>query len=175
MEDLHIKDAKYEDLISFFHMERASHANGYVGNYALEKHQEEFAKPSVFYKSIYQREKHLVGFIILVLDPDGESLEFRRIVASEPGSGIGSYTMKMLPKLCHDLGRKRIWLDVYEHNTRARHVYEKGGFVKFGEEQRGERTLLLYHRAVCRRDGAGGRYLGQDDTQLDASKEGEHR
>lgn len=109
-----------------------------------ERHQEEFAKPSVVYKSIRHGER-LVGFVILVLDPDGVSVEFRRVVVSEPNRGIGKRAIELVRDICRqELGRTRIWLDVFESNERAKHVYEQAGYSGFGASKHQGRVLLLY-------------------------------
>jgi hypothetical protein len=61
-------------------------ARHFVIPYSLDRHHTEFGKPGVLYKSIL-RDGQLIGFLILVLDPDGRSVEFRRIVVTEPGFG----------------------------------------------------------------------------------------
>jgi RimJ/RimL family protein N-acetyltransferase len=118
-------------------------AREFILPYSLEQHQTEFAKESVRYLSIDVGEK-LAGFFILALD-DGRSVEFRRIVIAEPGRGLGSMALKLVETYCTEtLKRNRIWLDVFESNGRARHVYEKYGFTSFGNKTHGDRTLVLY-------------------------------
>ena len=146
--ELQIKDARYSELESFYEMERELDIAKFVGQFSLERHQEEFAKDSVRYKSIYNAEQRLIGFLILILDPDGQSIELKRIVISERGNGFGGQVLSLMPKLCRSLGRRRIWLDVFDYNERARHVYERAGFTPFGTRPLGEKTLCLYDLQV---------------------------
>ncbi|ABW31467.1 GNAT family N-acetyltransferase [Acaryochloris marina] len=120
----------------------------FVIPYSLQKHQVEFAKPDVIYKSIWWNEE-LIGFFILVLDPDGQSVEFRRIIVSKPEQGLGTIVVRSVDNICSsELGRSRVWLDVFESNERARHVYEKCGYQLFGETQHEGRNLFLYEKTV---------------------------
>ena len=138
-----LRKTKIEELSAICQMEQGE-ARDFVISYSLEKHTDEFRKPSVLYKSILQGAQ-LVGFVVLALDPDGRSLEFRRIVVSEPGRGIGKRVVAMVKDLCSsELGRERVWLDVFETNARARRVYESSGYKRFGTSEHDGRTLIRY-------------------------------
>lgn len=142
-ETITLRDTKVEELPAICEMEQGE-ARNFIILYSLERHREEFGRPAVVYKSICRADR-LIGFIMLVLDPDGQSVEFRRIVVSEPGRGIGKRAIGMVRHLCRsELGRARLWLDVFETNERARHVYEKSGYRPFGASEHEGRTLLLY-------------------------------
>lgn len=140
------RDTAFTELSAISEMEQGK-ARDFIIPYSLERHQEEFNTPTVVYKSIV-RDDRLIGFIILSLDPDGQSVEFRRIVISEPGRGYGKRAVKMVQELCRTaFGRHRVWLDVFETNERARHVYEKCGYHQVGKSEHGGRTLLIYETA----------------------------
>ena len=142
-ETITLHDTRADELRAVYDMEQGE-ARSFIVPYTLERHQEEFAKPAVTYKSI-RRGEEVVGFVILALDPDGVSIEFRRIVVSVPGHGIGKAAVELVRELCKwELGRERVWLDVFESNERARHVYEKCGYSRFGSADHGGRLLLLY-------------------------------
>jgi RimJ/RimL family protein N-acetyltransferase len=142
-----IKNTARDDLVSIFEIEQGE-ARQFIQSYTLDRHQVEFAKPEVKYKSIWWGEE-LVGFLILVLDLDGRSVEFRRVVISKPGSGYGKIVIKELDEICrNELGRSRIWLDVFKYNERARHVYEKCGYSQFGKSTFEGKPLLLYEKLL---------------------------
>jgi RimJ/RimL family protein N-acetyltransferase len=46
------------------------------------------------------------------------------------------------------MGRRRIWLDVFEHNARGRHVYEKLGYRRFDSGELDGKPLLLYEKQL---------------------------
>jgi RimJ/RimL family protein N-acetyltransferase len=75
-----------------------------------------------------------VGYIILAgLADANQSIEFRRIVVTEKGKGYGKEALRLVKKLAfEELKAHRLWLDVKEHNVRARHLYESEGFVAEG-------------------------------------------
>jgi hypothetical protein len=56
--------------------------------------QQELRFPDVVYKSVWKNNK-LTGFLILALDPDGQSVEFHRIVISRPGEGYGKQVVRI--------------------------------------------------------------------------------
>jgi RimJ/RimL family protein N-acetyltransferase len=128
-------------------MERGK-ARSFILPYSFDRHQAEFTKPEVVYKSIWRGDQH-IGFLILVLDLDAPSVEFRRIVVTEPGCGYGKKVVRMVDEICRDeLSRGRVWLDVFETNERARNVYEQCGYRRFGKPEHQGRTLLLYEKAI---------------------------
>lgn len=75
-----------------------------------------------------------VGYILLAgLTSEHQSIEFRRIVVTEKGKGYGREAFRLVKEIAFkQLLAHRLWLDVKEHNARARHVYESEGFVVEG-------------------------------------------
>ena len=71
-----------------------------------------------------------IGFVILAgLQGEHRSIEFMRIVVTEKGHGYGRAAVRAIKRHAFEtLSAHRLWLDVKEHNTRARAVYEKEGF-----------------------------------------------
>ena len=54
-----------------------------------------------------------------------------------------------MEKFCtEELNAKRIWLDVFEHNKRGLHVYQKLGYSKFKEKQYEGKNLLFYEKSI---------------------------
>jgi RimJ/RimL family protein N-acetyltransferase len=75
-----------------------------------------------------------VGFVILrgLTSPD-RNIELKRIALTETDKGYGRHVLRLIARLAFGtLGAHRLWLDVYEHNARARHVYTTQGFVVEG-------------------------------------------
>jgi GNAT superfamily N-acetyltransferase len=104
----------------------------FVIPYSLERHQAECARDEVAYLSVYDREE-FVGYVILVLDPDGRSVEFRRIAVVKPGMRHGTSAMAMVHAYCRDrLNRARVWLDVFADNDRAIRLYAASGYQPYG-------------------------------------------
>jgi RimJ/RimL family protein N-acetyltransferase len=68
-------------------------------------------------------------------------VELRRIVVTRPGRGIGTHALRWT--ITHAFGERnahRISLDVVEANDRARHLYERCGFIHEGTQRDGYRS-----------------------------------
>ena len=145
--ELLVRDTKREELELICSMEQGE-ARNFIIPFSLERHRSEFAKSGVVYKSVWS-DGQLIGFVILVLEQDARNVEFRRIVVSKPGFGYGKRVVRLVDQICrNEFGRARVWLDVFETNQRARHVYEQCGYQQFGKSEHEGRTLLLYEKAV---------------------------
>lgn len=75
-----------------------------------------------------------IGYAILrgLGSPD-RSIEFTRLTISEKGKGYGREALRLVKRHAFErLGAHRLWLDVMEHNPRARHLYASEGFVHEG-------------------------------------------
>lgn len=79
-------------------------------------------------------ESALIGFLLLAGRASAhQSVEFRRIVIAEKGKGYGKEALKLVKQLVFEQWQAhRLWLDVFDHNQRARQVYASEGFVEEG-------------------------------------------
>ena len=67
------------------------------------------------------------------LDADNRSCSFRiGLRAAFQGRGLGSEATRLIVGHAFTIGLHRVELEVYAFNPRARHVYEKAGFVYEG-------------------------------------------
>lgn len=85
-----------------------------------------------------------VGFMMLDTDDDG-SLYLWRIMFPEEhcNKGYGTAAIELLCTLMKESGKyTELSLGVSPANVRARHVYEKLGFVATGEIEHGEETMV---------------------------------
>ena len=137
------------ELSEFAGMETAPDTGEYILAYDAARHRAEFERDDIVYLSIC-RQKELVGFFILALDPDPDSVELRRIVVAERGQGIAQAAIPLMENYCRDvLGRGRVWLDVFDFNQRGRHVYEKLGYRYFDRGDLDGKTLLFFDKAIA--------------------------
>jgi RimJ/RimL family protein N-acetyltransferase len=119
------------ELPRFTTFEQEEGAAPFVNTSSPEEHARLCARDDVTYLSI-DREGELDGFVLLVLDPDGTSVELRRIVVVKRNRGTGQAALAAAERYCADrLGRRRVWLDVAPFNARAKHVYAKLGYRPF--------------------------------------------
>ena len=82
----------------------------------------------------------LVGEVVLnEYDADARSCNLRCLVGPEGrGRGLGTEALALLVGHAFDvLGLQRLTLEVFEFNPRARHVYERLGFVVTGTREDG--------------------------------------
>lgn len=109
--------------------------NEFVEQYSKNEHFKIIENPNFLHLTIKHREsKRLIGYIIVagVLNKN-KSLEFRRIVINEKGKGFGREAVQLLKKVCfEELQFHKLWLDVYDSNTRAIKLYESESFKKEG-------------------------------------------
>ena len=144
-----IDDTRQEEVPAIVAMESHDDAAEFVTQFPAERHRRDLRDPGVVYKSVYDESRALIGFIILVLDPDGSSVELRRIVVKPKGKGYGQRAMALIDHVCRDeIGRRRIWLDVFEFNPRAMRTYELSGYRQFGTGELDGKRLLLYEKFV---------------------------
>jgi RimJ/RimL family protein N-acetyltransferase len=79
-----------------------------------------------------------IGEVVLnELDEDNRSVSFRIVLAAHAyGKGYGTEATRLAVRYAfEDAGLHRVHLEVFEHNPRARHVYEKCGFRVEGEHR----------------------------------------
>lgn len=76
----------------------------------------------------------MAGFAILRgLTSPHRSIRLQRIAVAKPGKGLGRLMLAgVLECVFLELKAHRLWLDVFEANTRAQHVYESLGFQREG-------------------------------------------
>jgi len=74
------------------------------------------------------------GYVILRgLSEDSRSIELKRVVVATPGRGVGRRILTEILRIAfRELGAHRLFLDVFEDNARARHLYESLGFKQEG-------------------------------------------
>jgi diamine N-acetyltransferase len=141
-----IERASSKDVPAFVAMEQGVDAREFIMPYSREEHLEKMADPGLIYLRILN-EGILVGFFILSVDAGQNSVEFRRIVVATKCAGIGQTAIGLMERFCRTtLGCTRIWLDVFEHNARGLHIYEKLGYQRCGQQTHGSSLLLLYEK-----------------------------
>ena len=132
----------------FAQLEQAPDTKQFVLPYSETEHTRNILSSTFVYLRILDAGE-LVGFFILVLDSEPNSVEFRRVVVSDKGKGVGQSAITAMEQFCRtQLQRTRVWLDVFEYNNRGRHIYEKLGYERYGESDHEGRRLLLYQKRL---------------------------
>ena len=143
-----IQESSEEDLNLFSSWENLDGIKEFICSYSIERHKEEFEKEDVIYLKIIYNSKP-VGFVLLKLEDDKTSVEFRHIVVVDRGKGIGQKVLNEIEKYCiNELKRKRIWLDVFDINKRGIHIYEKQGYQKINEIDMDDKRAYVYEKLL---------------------------
>jgi diamine N-acetyltransferase len=81
-----------------------------------------------------QNTNEVAGFAILCgFASEHRLLELKRIVIRVPGRGLGRQVLRLLLiEAFEEYGAHRLWLDVFEDNLRAQHLYSSFGFRRDG-------------------------------------------
>jgi len=133
------------DDLDFILEREADPANSYIHCWDRETHQTNIADSAYHYLIPEDTGGVRLGYAIL-LDNPGARIEWRRIVVATRGKGTGKAFMADVLRHFRHLGKTTVWLDVYENNARARHVYEGLGFRETHREASAEHpgTTLVF-------------------------------
>ena len=95
-----------------------------------EKHRAALNDADIQHLIIESKPGQRVGFVILAgLQSEHRNIEFMRLVITEKAKGYGKAAVQKIKRHAFEtLAAHRLWLDVKEHNTRARSLYENEGF-----------------------------------------------
>lgn len=129
-----IEHTSKNDLVKILEMEKDFENQEFIEPYNLERHKEVIQKRDEVHLSIFDENSKLIGFIILAgLTSENKSIEFKRIVISKKGKGYGTKAIELIKQKCfQEYNCNRLWLDVFDFNKRAIHVYKNLGFNKEG-------------------------------------------
>lgn len=90
------------------------------------------------------------------------NIELKRIAVRTPGQGTGRKFLEEIIRIVFDAHRAhRLFLDVFESNARARHLYESVGFVYEGKLREAALVDGAYH-SLC--------FMSLLDREYDARK-----
>ena len=118
------------DIPAIIALERTPSAREFVGQWSEERHRATLAGGDARYYVSETEGGEVQAYAILRgLEEASRYITLKRIVVAAPEKGMGR---RMLKELMHiafrELGAHRFYLDVYDDNARARHLYEGLGF-----------------------------------------------
>lgn len=127
----------------------------WVTVWSRERHEAALRDPDIAHRVI-EHDGARAGYVIMAgLDNPHGTIEFRRIVVTARGGRIGRAAVRAVQAMAFEqLGAHRLWLDVNEHNTRARALYRDEGFVEEGtlreclQGPEGREALVVMSRLV---------------------------
>ena len=131
---MQLRSACMEDIPAIADLERIPEYRSFVGNWSPDEHREKMAGSDCRYLVAEPESGEVAGFAILRgLASPHHSVRLQRIVVAKPGHGAGRFMLTgILEYVFHELKAHRLWLDVFETNARAIHVYESLGFRREG-------------------------------------------
>lgn len=111
-------------------IEQIREYRSYIGTWPAEEHLRAIADPDNEYFVASNEDNTIDGFAILQgIQSEHRSVHLKRIAVRTPNLGCGrlllEYAMRRAFLYHH---AHRLWLDVFETNTRARRIYEGYGF-----------------------------------------------
>jgi diamine N-acetyltransferase len=128
-----LRGASMDDLNFIVNIERQFQNLNVVGADDVPTHQDRMNDPDCRYWIVEEGGSPAGHIILCGLKSPNRSLELKRIVITQPGQGLGRRVMdEILCKAFDELSAHRLWLDVFVHNARARHVYRSAGLVEEG-------------------------------------------
>jgi diamine N-acetyltransferase len=132
--NVRLRPARVEDIPSIAAMERVPEYRTFVGNWTEDEHRARLASADCRYLVAESGSGELAGFAILrgIASPH-RSVRLQRIVVANANRGVGKIMLRgILDYVFRELRAHRLWLDVFETNKRAQHVYENLGFHREG-------------------------------------------
>jgi diamine N-acetyltransferase len=119
-----------DDIPATFALERTPMAREFVGQWSEERHHATLGSGDARYYVSETEWGELQAYAILRgIQETSRAIELKRIVVAVPERGLGRSILKELVRIAfRELGAHRLFLDVYEDNARARHIYESLGF-----------------------------------------------
>lgn len=125
--------ATLEDIPFLLQLEQKFCQLGLVGGDDRGTHERQMTGADCLYYMV-EEDGERAGYVILRgVTSINRCLELKRIAVANPGRGLGRQVLRaILDKAFGELSAHRVWLDVYDDNHRALHVYRLLGFVAEG-------------------------------------------
>jgi diamine N-acetyltransferase len=118
------------DIPEIIAIERSPMAREFVGQWSEERHRKTMAGGDARYFVSETDWGEVQAYAVLRgIEETSRAIELKRIVVAVPERGLGRLMLKELMRIAfRELGAHRFYLDVFDDNARARHVYESLGF-----------------------------------------------
>ncbi|NMG07156.1 GNAT family N-acetyltransferase [Brasilonema sp. UFV-L1] len=129
-----IRYAESTDIEFILCQEARNEFKDFIIRWSRDEHNQNFNNSDKRYFIIEDEVDKASGYAIFSgLKSLNNSIELTRIIIAQPGLGYGKKALQILmKKVFEEYSAHRFWLDVFEHNQRARHVYQSVGFQEEG-------------------------------------------
>lgn len=147
MNDISFLPSTVADIAHTIAWEQDATNKKYIRPYSHQQHLAAISDPDMLHWQVC-REGKKIGLVLLVKHYEGDELvvEFRRIIIVTKGLGLGKTCIEAVKKVvAEELRASRLWLDVFDFNSRARHLYQAAGFreIDSSPNATGEHQVLL--------------------------------
>ena len=135
MKSICLKPTAENDLNFVLQAEQNHENSPFVTQWTKQQHQDSLSSSDIAHFIVeIIIDNSPVGYTILAgLTNPNQCIELRRIVITDKGKGYGRETLQLIKKLSfEELLAHRLWLDVKEHNLRAKKLYKSEGFIVEG-------------------------------------------
>ena len=134
-----LRPATTDDLDFILAQESRSDFADYIYRWPRERHLEALGEPDYRYL-VAEDEAGLCAYVMLCgLSAPEASIELKRMAVATPGLGLGKTILRaVIREAFESLEARRLWLDVFADNPRARAAYRAVGFTEDGIERRSE-------------------------------------
>lgn len=131
---MNIRQATVADLPAIMEIERQPGFEDFVGRSSEDQHREIMAASDAIYLLLLDEADQAVGFALLQgIGLASKLIYLKRLAVRSPGKGAGTRLLKeIILRAFEDYGAHKFWLDAFEHNHRARHVYTVCGLTQEG-------------------------------------------
>ena len=143
--------------IPFVHAVESSPDNRpFIKQWPPERHLATCRTPGEAHLCIVKPGGDPVGYVILSdLESPNASVQLRRIAVRDKGRGYGREAVRLIKRFAFErAGAHRLWLEVRDHNVRAKLLYDSEGFVTEGLIRdsicNGERYESVYLMSMLR-------------------------
>ena len=124
-----LRDSTPEDAPYAAALEQAEEHARWVGPWPAERHVQLMGDPDHQHLVILDDAGARAGFVILFHMRAQRIVELVRIHSEQIGVGAGRAALRLVQDLAfREMGAHRLELDTFEHNARARRVFEAAGF-----------------------------------------------
>ena len=129
-----LREATAADLGFVYATERLPGYDRLTACWSLEQHAAALEREDTRYLVGSRPGGALEAFAILQpLADTHEGAKLKRICVTRPGSGLGGpFLAAVIDWVFSSTANERLWLDVFTHNERARHVYRRAGMREDG-------------------------------------------
>ncbi len=142
-----LRPAAPSDIPEILAIERLPQSAQYVGQWSEDRHRATLSSPDARYYVVDADSGSLAAYAILRgFAESSNSIELKRIAVRSIERGLGRKLLAELLRIVfEDFHAHRFFLDVFEFNARARHLYESLGFVYEGTLREAALVNGVYH------------------------------